>query len=121
MIYLGNLFVFMLLFNLILPNFGLSQVSAQGESTRNPFLTLREQRCGSAIKTRKPIGFFYLQGVFIKPDKKIALINGKVVKEGDFIEDKKVASIEKDSVVLEDGGGKLVIRLPQIKGAKTNN
>ncbi len=85
MIYLGNLFVFMLLFNLILPNFGLSQVSAQGESTRNPFLTLREQRCGSAIKTRKPIGFFYLQGVFIKPDKKIALINGKVVKEGDFI------------------------------------
>lgn len=112
---------FILLINLVPANLGYYLVNAQGEQARNPFMTLREQKYGSAIAIRKPSGFFCLQGVFIKPDNKIALINGKVVREGDYIEERKVISIERDSVVLEDAGEKLVLRLQAIKGSKANN
>lgn len=50
------------------------------------------------IYTRKLI----LEGIFWDEDKPIALINGRLVKKGDFIDRKKVIDIQKDKVIIKD-------------------
>lgn len=98
---------------------GLSQ-----EFIRNPFLTLQEQIRGSIRKTeleeKEVLTVLSLQAIFIWPTKKIALINGQILQEGELIEDKQVISIHEDKVVLEDiTYGKIILKLPPpIKGAR---
>lgn len=83
---------------------------------RNPFLTLYEQKFGVTNQKKDAVKqVLNLEGVFIWPDRKMALINGQVVKEGDSIEGKEVASIQKEEVILKDkNGGTLVLGLPLV-------
>jgi len=88
---------------------------SKGEFLRNPFLTLDEQEQGYFIKEKGEGISLYLQGIFVWPTKKVALINGQVLKEGDFIEGKRVTSINEDKVILKDNIKTLILKLPSLR------
>jgi len=83
------------------------------EFLRNPFLTLDEQKQGFFMSAREE--GIYLQGIFVWPTKKIALINGQVLKEGDFIKGKRISFIYEDKVILKDSTGIMALKLPSLK------
>jgi len=52
-----------------------------------------------------------LNGILCSQDEDLALINGRVVKEGEKIEGAVVRSISEESVVLEFGGKRIILRV----------
>lgn len=92
-------------------------LDTKGEIERNPFLTLQEQETGF-VKV-KPQGQeevqLYLQAVFISLEKRIALINGHILKEGELIENNRIISIYPEEVLLKTAAGvAMTLRLPAV-------
>lgn len=91
-------------------------LTPQKYNTRNPFFTLQEQKQGFEKEKEKEKESYQplsLEGVFIWPTKRIALINGQILKEGEIIEGKKVVSISEEQVVLDNQGGmNIILKLP---------
>ncbi len=54
---------------------------------------------------------FQLKGIIWDVKQPLAIINGKIVEQGDRIGDKTVEEIEKDSVTLFDGKNRIKLRL----------
>jgi MSHA biogenesis protein MshK len=69
---------------------------------------------GSGTRTNSA---WALQSILSSPDRRIAIINGTRVKEGDLIGSAKVISINESNVVLNTGGQRFTLRLlpPSIK------
>ena len=65
----------------------------------------------------KKLGELSLQGVFISFGRRVAVVNGKTLHEGEIVESTpggpliRAKSIGMDSVVIEGGGGVLLLRL----------
>ena len=57
---------------------------------------------------------FVLKGISFKPRGSVALINDRIVKEGDVIEGYKVIKIEEKRVILWDGKKRKILRLTNI-------
>jgi len=57
------------------------------------------------VKKAPEIPPLILSGVFFSKDKGYALINNRVVKQGDFVEGIKVKKVNLDNVELETSGG----------------
>jgi hypothetical protein len=89
-------------------------ITPQKDNTRNPFFTLKEQKQGfEKEKEKESYQPLSLEGVFIWPTKRIALINGQIIKEGEIIEGKKVVSISEEQVVLDNQSGmNIILKLP---------
>jgi len=80
-------------------------------SLRDPFLTQRER----FEFQRKELKHLRLSAVFISDKSSYAIVNGKIIKENDIIEDKKVIRIEREKIILKDSQGReYVIRLKNI-------
>jgi len=56
--------------------------------------------------TEKKVSF-----ILVKQDRKFAIIDGKLVSEGDIIDHQKIAKIEKDRVLLKDREGERWLKL----------
>ena len=52
-----------------------------------------------------------LKGITWDSSRPFAIIGSKVVMEGDSVDGKKVIKINKDSVILEEGGRQIILRL----------
>jgi hypothetical protein len=61
------------------------------------------KKTSSAETITPPRPAFVLNGIVISPGSNYALVNNKIVKEGDKIEGVTVVRITKDSVELKDG------------------
>jgi hypothetical protein len=65
----------------------------------------------------KKLGELSLQGVFVSFGRRVAVVNGKTLHEGEIVESTpggpliRARSIGMDSVVIEGGGGVLLLRL----------
>jgi len=70
---------------------------------RNPFLTHNEEKEFGAKK--EAIGYLNLSAVFYAPGHSYAVINGRIVREKDTIDNKKIVNINPESVILKDGAG----------------
>jgi len=87
---------------------------------RNPFFLPGEEtellpkKVLPKVKEEAPLDLV-LEATFISGSgrERIALINGQIVKEGETVENKKVVSIEKDTVVLK-GIGTAPLVLPAV-------
>ncbi len=66
----------------------------------NPFLTKEEEERFGSLYYDKELGL-RLSAIFYSPGRSRAVINGYILKEGDFIDNKKVKEIKPDRVVLE--------------------
>jgi len=60
-----------------------------------------------------------LVGILWDADKPLAVINDTVVAQGDMIRDKKVVKIEKETVILEEEGKEIKLRLREPALEKT--
>ncbi len=66
----------------------------------NPFLTKEEEKKFGSLYYDKELGL-KLSAIFYSPGHSRAVINGYILKEGDFIDNKKVKEIKPDKVILE--------------------
>ncbi len=82
------------------------------EDLRNPFLTPKEE---VLFKEGKEISYLNLSAIFYSPSNKYAVIDGRIVKEKDTIDGKKVIKITPEQVYLEDCEGKYVVKLKSIR------
>lgn len=81
---------------------------------RNPFLTPREEKFFREEK-REEINYLTLSGIFYSPEGSYAIINGRIVKKKDIIDNKEVVKIGKQEVFLKDSQGKeYVVKLKKI-------
>jgi len=101
----------------VLPLENLSEKTPKfvGDSSRNPFLSSQEEQHYKEMRGKILITKgLELSAIFYFPSQSQAIINGKIVKEGDFINSKKVIEINKESVVLKDVMGEYVLRLKNV-------
>jgi hypothetical protein len=68
-----------------------------------PAITTTLKKQPSEEKIKSPRAVLALNGIVLSPGSSYALINNKIVKEGDKIEGIIVVRITKDSVELKDG------------------
>ncbi len=59
----------------------------------------------SDISTRSERGELILEGIMTGSGRPLAMINGRIVREGESIEKKRIIKIDTDSVILEDEHG----------------
>ena len=80
-------------------------------SLRDPFLTSEER----LEFQRKELKHLRLSAIFVSDKSSYAIVDGKIVKENDIIEGKKVIRIERERIILKDSQGReYVIRLKNI-------
>lgn len=84
---------------------------SDADNIRNPFLTVQEQEMFSGKEKRLILDYLRLTGVMYSKGKKIAIIDGRIVREGDTIDDKSVRNIFSDYVILADKKGEYVVQL----------
>ncbi|WP_456440859.1 hypothetical protein [Caldithrix abyssi] len=81
----------------------------------DPFL-IKKQVKKVTKRSRKMVKepTFILKGISFRPQGSVALINDRIVKEGDVIEGYKVIKIEEKKVILWDGKKRRILRLTNI-------
>ncbi|MCP4652111.1 MAG: hypothetical protein GY858_01850 [Candidatus Omnitrophica bacterium] len=77
---------------------------------RNPFLSKEEENKYSQ-EVREIITSLNLSAVFHSQDYSYAVINGRVIKTADIVDNKEVVKIEPEKVVLRDDHGEYVVNL----------
>ncbi len=91
-----------------------------GEIDRNPFLGEKEEsedREGKSVEKMEVLDNLKLTAVFFSPGKSYAVVNGRIIKERTFIDNKEVVSINKDYIVLQDSQGKkYLVRIGSLNG-----
>jgi len=80
-------------------------------SLRDPFLTQKER----FEFQKKELKHLRLSAIFVSDKSSYAIVDGRIIKENDIIEDKKVIRIERERIILKDYQGReYVIRLKNI-------
>ncbi len=80
-------------------------------SLRNPFLTQEERNKFQ----REELKHLKLSAIFVSNKSSYAVVDGRIVRENDIIENKKVIRIERNQIILKDQQGReYVIRLKNI-------
>lgn len=70
---------------------------------RNPFLTEEEERALSR-DAKEIIDYLEVSGIFYSGKSSYAIIDGRIMKEKDFIDNKEITRIGREEVVLRDSG-----------------
>lgn len=107
----------------ILPTWrGISQADNFQEFTydsrgrRDPFAPLiRGKGETEEVPVAKAFGQFRLEGIIYDPGGSLAVINGKVLREGDVITGYKVRQIQKTSVSLSKEGESFTLNLKKLE------
>lgn len=99
-----------------------SEVSLDKKARSSPFLTSEEDaRFSSRGKEKRvkkiekniPQGLA-LTAIFYKPPESFAVINGCVVSEEDYVDDKRVVEIQREGVILEDDDKEYELELREV-------
>jgi len=78
---------------------------------RNPFLS-RDEEAIFSKESRELLDNMNLSGVFYSPPASYAIIDGRIVKESEIVEEKQVVRIDQEEVVLRDSyGNEYVVRI----------
>lgn len=93
-----------------------SQLPSSGiENSPNPFLTREEEESFKDTGKRIPLGSMMLSAVvYSQVEKSKAIINGRILREGDLIENKQVIEIQPEAVVLKDIQGEYIVTLKNV-------
>jgi len=83
----------------------------------NPFLTFEEQEIVKSPSYREPLAL-NLSAVFYSPPTSKVVINGRIFKEGDIVDNKRIIEIKPEKVVLKDTKNEYLLKL---KGLLENN
>jgi len=80
----------------------------------NPFLSLEEKEAMKSGGLQKGIDYLNITAIFYSPGSRMAVVDGKVVKEGDIIDNKKITAIQSEAIVLKDFEGEYILQLKDI-------
>lgn len=81
---------------------------------RNPFLTYEEEEFFEK-EMKEEIDYLTLSGVFYSSGVSYAIIDGRIVKEKDIIDNKEVVKIGREEVILKDSQDKeYVVKVKKI-------
>lgn len=84
------------------------------EVTSNPFLTEEEERAFADLGKRIPIDYLITSAILYSPSASIAIINGRILKKGDTIDNKEIIEIQPEAVILKDSQGEYIVRLKRV-------
>ena len=69
---------------------------------RNPFLTPVEEEALTAV-TREVIDYMKINGLFYAPGRSYAVVDGRMIREGEAVDGLTVIEINPGAVILSDG------------------
>jgi hypothetical protein len=89
------------------------------KSSDSPFLDWREEQGYKKEKARGKIDYLRVTAILHSQGQAAVVINGKVVRKGDVIDNKEVISIDKEEVILQDTlGNEYAISLDEITASR---
>jgi hypothetical protein len=88
---------------------------------QNPFLSSEENAAKKTNKPQEAIDYLNLTTIFFSPPSSRATIEGKIVKEGDMIDNKKIVEIQREAIILQSLGNEYILRLKDINETKKTN
>ncbi|MFH1339341.1 MAG: hypothetical protein ABIH40_05820 [Candidatus Omnitrophota bacterium] len=88
---------------------------AEIEIKTNPFLTPEEAEYFSQSEGKEVIEDFHLTAILYSPLRRRAIIDGRILGEGDSVDNKRIVQILGESVILKDEEGEYVLRLGEIR------
>lgn len=80
----------------------------------NPFLTSEEEEYFRQSQKQEIIDDFHLAAILYSPLRRRAIIDGRILGEGDSIDSKRIVQILKESVILKDEEGEYVLKLGEV-------
>lgn len=83
----------------------------RGGLKTNPFLSREEEEYFKQDKGQLLIENMTISAIFYSPQRRSAIIDGRIVKEGDRIGDKTIIQIGEESVVLRDEESEYLLKL----------
>ena len=104
---------------------------AAKEPTHNPFLTEEEEKEVIDTGNLIPADYLILSAVIYssfpaersetgsrlrRENKSKAIINGQILKMGDYVDNKEIVEIQPEAVILKDARAQYIIRLKNIPG-----
>lgn len=85
--------------------------SSFADDVRDPFSPLIDKNGRILIDEKLNVGSLKLSGIIFSKDEKVAIVNGEIVKEGDYIGNYIIDKIEENKVVLKKGDEKFILEL----------
>ncbi len=85
----------------------------QVEVRVNPFLTKIEEKALAKLGNAIPLDYLQVSAIFYSsiPSQSRAIINGKVLVQGDSIDNKQIIKINSEDVILKDSQGHYVAKI----------
>ncbi|MEK7578605.1 MAG: hypothetical protein AAB456_02710 [Patescibacteria group bacterium] len=92
-------------------------MQAAKEPIRNPFLTEEEENELIDTGNLIPADYLILSAVIYSSlNKSKAIVNGQILKMGDYVDNKEIIEIQPEAVILKDARAQYIIRLKNIPG-----
>lgn len=88
--------------------------SAVTEERTNPFLTLEEEKAVQSQPDAIPINYLMLTAIFYSPLNSRAIVDGAILKKGDFIDNKEIINISPEEIILKDNNSRYVLKMRNI-------
>lgn len=83
-------------------------------SRRSPFLTFEENQKVSEFGNASDIDYLALSAIFYSRTGSVAIIDGKVLREGDIVDNKEIVEIMPEAVILKDAQNEYIIKIKGI-------
>lgn len=84
----------------------------QKQARLNPFLTEKEEAAFKDIDEREVINYLNLSAIFYSSSKESkAIIDGRIYKVGDVLDNKKIVEINPEEIVLKDASREYVLKI----------
>ncbi|MCX7926683.1 MAG: general secretion pathway protein GspB [Candidatus Omnitrophica bacterium] len=82
----------------------------------NPFLTSDEEKLFQEQGTAIPLDGFNITAIIYAPDagKSCVIVNGRILKIGDYVDNKEITNIKPEEIRLKDSVGEYVIKVSSI-------
>jgi DNA-binding transcriptional MerR regulator len=82
----------------------------------NPFLAPEEEDFLKSQEGKLVINYLKLTAVFYSPPSSRAIIDGKIFKEGDIVDNKQIVKINPEEIILKDTKGEYIISMKNVLG-----
>ena len=93
----------------------ISPASLENETLRNPFLSPDEEISFSRKTEEIALGELKISAIFYNGKKNCAIINGKIIDEGDSLDGKQIVTIDRDAVHLKDADNSYIARIGDVR------
>ena len=80
----------------------------------NPFLTKEEEQLYSEAGNRIPLDYLSLSAILYSPPFSKAIINGRILKVGNYIDNKEIMNILPEAVILKGADVEYIAKLKKV-------